>query len=123
MNLRGKLVRIIEVQQNFVATQHTQSRRTFNVRLDEENLHQWTGGQFAMHIEERLSETVLNSWKLTNQRFSKFISQFSDKDLQKEIAPGRNRVLYVVGHLAATNDRLFPLLRIGQRKYPELDPV
>ena len=76
-----------------------------------------------MHIEERLSETVLNSWKLINQRFSTLISQLSDEDLQKEISPGRNRALYVTGHLAATNDRLFPLLGIGQRRYPELDPV
>jgi hypothetical protein len=76
-----------------------------------------------MHNEERLSETVLNSWKLINQRFSTLISQLSDEDLQKEISPGRNRALYVVGHLAATNDRLFPLLGIGQRRYPELDPV
>jgi hypothetical protein len=31
--------------------------------------------------------------------------------------------LYILGHLAATNDRLFPLLGIGQRGYPEFDPV
>jgi len=76
-----------------------------------------------MHIEERISETVLNSWKLINQRLSTLISQLSDENLQKEIAPGRNRALYVIGHLAATNDRLFPLLGIGQRRYPELDPA
>src|ERR1700756_4817604 len=76
-----------------------------------------------MHIEERISETVLNSWKLINQRLSTLISQLSDEDLQKEVAPGRNRALYVIGHLAATSDRLFPLLGIGQRRYPELDLV
>ena len=28
---------------------------------------------------------------------------------------------YLVGHLAATHDRLFPLLRLGERLHPELD--
>ena len=65
----------------------------------------------------------MNSWKLIIQRLSTLICQLSDEDLQKEIAPRRNRALYVIGHLAATNDRLFPLLGIGQRRYPELDPV
>jgi uncharacterized damage-inducible protein DinB len=51
------------------------------------------------------------------------ISQLSDEDLEQEIALGRNRVLYIVGHVAATNDRLFPLLGIGQRTYRGLDSV
>ena len=76
-----------------------------------------------MQIEQRLGQTVLNSWKLINQRFNAFISPLTDEDLQRQIAPGRNRVLYILGHLAATNDRLFPLLGIGQRTYPKLDPV
>jgi uncharacterized damage-inducible protein DinB len=76
-----------------------------------------------MHIEERLTQTVLSSWKLVNQRFSAFITPLSDEDLQKQIAPGRNRILYILGHLTATNDRLFPLLGIGQRSYSELDAV
>ena len=76
-----------------------------------------------MHIEGRFSQTVLNSWKLVNKRFNEVISELSDEDLEKEIAPGRNRPLYIVGHVTATNDRLFPLLGIGQRRYGHLDPV
>lgn len=76
-----------------------------------------------MHIEESLTKTVLNSWKSVNHRFNEVISQLSDDDLKKEIAPGRNRVLYIVGHVAATNDRLFPLLGIGERRYRDLDSV
>ncbi|SRR5258708_6916457 len=76
-----------------------------------------------MHIGESLSKTVLNSWKSVNHRFSEVISRLSDEDLEREIATGRNRALYVVGHVAATNDRLFPLLGIGERKYHDLDSV
>jgi hypothetical protein len=76
-----------------------------------------------MHIEEILTKTVLNSWKSVNHRYSEVISQISEEDLKKEIAPGRNRVLYIVGHVTATNDRLFTLLGIGERKYRDLDSV
>ena len=41
--------------------------------------------------------------------------------MQSEVAPGRNRVYYLVGHLAAINDRLSPMLGIGERLHPELD--
>jgi hypothetical protein len=51
------------------------------------------------------------------------ISRLSDEDLKQEIAPGRNRALYIVGHVTATNDRLFALLGIGQRRYRDLDSV
>jgi hypothetical protein len=30
-------------------------------------------------------------------------------------------VYYLLGHLTAVNDRLFPLLRLGERLHPELD--
>lgn len=76
-----------------------------------------------MAIDELFSQTVLNSWKSVNQRFAAVISPLSDEQLQLEIAPGRNRLVYIVGHLAATNDRLFPLLGLGERKYVDLDQV
>ena len=76
-----------------------------------------------MHFEGRLSQTILNSWKSANHRFNEVISKLSDEDLVREVAPGRNRPLYIVGHVTATNDRLFPLLGVGQRRYGGLDAV
>jgi hypothetical protein len=65
--------------------------------------------------------TVLRTWQAIVDRTSKTIASISDDDLQTEIAPGRNRLYYLLGHLAATQDRLFPLLRLGDRVYPQLD--
>lgn len=48
-------------------------------------------------------------------------SILSDEELQTEIAPGRNRVYYLLGHLTAHHDCLLPLLGIGSRLHPELD--
>ena len=74
-----------------------------------------------MTNEEILGVTVLNSWKLAISRFGKTLSELSDEQLQQQVAPGRNRVFYLLGHLTATQDRMFPLLGIGERLHPELD--
>ena len=74
-----------------------------------------------MTNEEILSVTVLSSWKLVISRFDKVLSELSDEQLQQQIAPGKNRVFYLVGHLIATHDRMFPLLGLGERLHPDLD--
>jgi uncharacterized damage-inducible protein DinB len=74
-----------------------------------------------MTNEEILGVTVLNSWKLAINRFGKTLSELSDEQFQQQVASGRNRVFYLLGHLTATHDRMFPLLGIGERLHPELD--
>ena len=74
-----------------------------------------------MTNEEILGVTVLNSWRLVIDRFNKTLSELSDEQLQQQVAPGRNRVFYLLGHLTAMHDRIFPLLGLRDRLRPELD--
>jgi hypothetical protein len=74
-----------------------------------------------MTNEEILAVTVLNSSKLAINRFGKPLSELSDEELQRQVAPGRNRVFYLLGHLTAVHDRMFPLLGLDGRLHPELD--
>ena len=74
-----------------------------------------------MTNEEIFGVTVLNSWRLVINRFNKTLSELSDEQLQQQVAPGRNRVFYLLGHLTAMHDRMFPLLGIGERLHTELD--
>jgi hypothetical protein len=71
--------------------------------------------------EQLLTAAALGSWNQVVSRLDKTISSFSDEDLEREIAPGRNRIYYLVGHLAAVNDRMLPMLFVGDRLHPELD--
>ena len=34
-----------------------------------------------------------------------------------------NRIIYLLGHLTAVHDAMIPLLRVGERLYPELADV
>jgi uncharacterized damage-inducible protein DinB len=76
-----------------------------------------------MTTEEQLSNTALNAWKLVTGRLDTAISPLTDEQLQKQVAPGKNRLLYLVGHLTAVHDRMFSLLGLGERLHPELDEI
>ena len=45
----------------------------------------------------------------------------SQEQLLQEVAPEKNRLIYLWGHLTAFNDALIPLLGFGPRIHPELD--
>jgi uncharacterized damage-inducible protein DinB len=74
-----------------------------------------------MKTEEIMSRTALNSWKLVIDRLSQAIAPLSDEQLERQVAVGKNRLRYLVGHLTAVHDRMLPLLGLGERLHPELD--
>ncbi|HEX3928777.1 MAG TPA: DinB family protein [Gemmatimonadales bacterium] len=75
----------------------------------------------ASHIDTTLVQTVVRAWQDTVARADKTLAEFSDADLQREVAAGRNRIYYLLGHLTAVQDRLVQLMRVGERKYAALD--
>jgi hypothetical protein len=74
-----------------------------------------------MTNEEVYVAVALNAWKGSIERADKMFAGLSDQDVLKEIAPGKNRLIYLWGHLTATHDAMLPLLDIGQRLHPEFD--
>ncbi|HEX4032154.1 MAG TPA: DinB family protein [Terracidiphilus sp.] len=74
-----------------------------------------------MTNEELFSLVAVNSWKQVVGRFDQGLAALSDEQLQKQVAPRKNRLYYLLGHLTAVHDRMFPLLGIGERLHPELD--
>jgi len=64
---------------------------------------------------------ILHAWDLNVKRTTKAFNGFSDEELFIEIAPGKNRVIYLLGHLVAVHDMMLPLLGLGERNYPQLD--
>jgi hypothetical protein len=66
---------------------------------------------------------ALTAWQTQNKRFTQLVASLSDEQLAREIAPGKNTGLYLIGHLIAVSDNLLPLLGFGERLYPALDNV
>jgi uncharacterized damage-inducible protein DinB len=66
-------------------------------------------------------QVAINSWRLILERANKALSNLTDDQLVKEVAPGKNRLVYLWGHLTAAHDAMFPILGLGERLHPELD--
>jgi hypothetical protein len=80
-----------------------------------------TGKQVHVTSEELLTSSALNAWKLVIGRVNEGIAPLSEEQLQRQVAPGKNRLLYLIGHLTVVHDRMFPMLSVGQRLHPELE--
>ena len=66
---------------------------------------------------------VLDAWLGQIARVDKLLSELNDEQLEREIAPGRNSGVYLIGHLAAIHDAMLPLLELGPELHPELEDV
>lgn len=68
-------------------------------------------------------KVAINSWHQVVERADKTFSQLPPDQLLREVAPGKNRIIYLWGHLIAVHDRMFTILGLGDRLHPELDAV
>ena len=76
-----------------------------------------------MTTEMSFIDSALRGWQSNVERADKLFGALSPEQLEKEVAPGKNRLIYLWGHLAAVNDALLPLLGIGERLHPEFDAM
>jgi hypothetical protein len=68
-------------------------------------------------------KVAINSWRLVVERADEIFSRLTEDQLLREVAPGKNRVIYLWGHLIAVHDRMFSILGMGPRLHLELDSV
>jgi hypothetical protein len=66
-------------------------------------------------------QTAIKAWEMQISRTDKFLSSLDDASLTKEIAPGKNRISYLIGHLIAVNDNIHAMFGMSERSYAHLD--
>lgn len=76
-----------------------------------------------MTPEHALAATAVHAWALGIRNAEKVFAGLSDEQLRQAVAPGKNRLVYLYGHLIAVHDAMLPLLGIGPRLHPELDAM
>jgi hypothetical protein len=74
-----------------------------------------------MTPEQQFADAALRAWKFNVDRVEASFANLNDEQLETRIAPDRNRLIYLLGHITAVHDRMLPLLGIGDRKHAELD--
>ena len=74
-----------------------------------------------MEQQEVFVQMALKAWNTQVNQANKFFDSLPDDSLLKEIAPGKNRIIYLLGHLIAVNDTMMSLFGLGERLYAHLD--
>ena len=77
----------------------------------------------ALTTAQLFATSALLNWEQAIGRATGFFDKCTDEELLQPIVPGKNRIIYLLGHLAAVHDRMLPMLNIGDRHYPHLDEV
>lgn len=76
-----------------------------------------------MATNQTLVKMTLDRWNASIKNCDELLNSINDEELQKETASGKNRGIYLLGHLIAAHDNMLPLLNFGEKKYPELNKV
>jgi hypothetical protein len=74
-----------------------------------------------MANEDVFVSVALSAWNGYIERADKLFSSLSEEQLMVPVAPGKNRLIYLWGHLTAVHDGMLPLLSFGPRLHPEFD--
>lgn len=69
---------------------------------------------------ETMVKMILDRWNGSIKNFDTIINSLDDETLEKEIATGKNRGIYLLGHLIAVHDDMLVLLDMGAKLHPEL---
>lgn len=73
-----------------------------------------------MESKQLFIKMVLDRWNGAIKSFEATLNALTDEQLQKEIAPGKNRGIYLLGHLVAVHDDMIVLLDMGDKLFPAL---
>jgi hypothetical protein len=63
---------------------------------------------------------ILDLWNSRIKATDELFSKLTDEQLMHEIAPGRNRGIYLLGHLTAVNDHMLAILGFEKQICPQL---
>ncbi|TGD58170.1 DinB family protein [Flavobacterium humi] len=74
-----------------------------------------------MNANQTMVKMILDRWHAMLGQFETALNSLSDEQLQHEISPGKNRGIYLLGHLIAVHDDMIAKLDFGKALYPELE--
>jgi hypothetical protein len=64
--------------------------------------------------EQLFALTTVKAWDLWLGRTTKFFDSLTDEQMFTEIAPGKNRAVYLYGHLLVVSDAMIPQMGLGE---------
>jgi DinB superfamily len=65
-------------------------------------------------------KTALTAWNQWASRATKLFDSLTDEQMLTPIVPGKNRPVYLLGHVLVVNDSMIPQLRLGDPDHANL---
>ncbi|HMT27796.1 MAG TPA: DinB family protein [Bacteroidia bacterium] len=66
---------------------------------------------------------IMDRWNASIKNYDNLLNSLTDNQLVNEITPGKNRGIYILGHLIAVHDDMLILLNMGEKLYPQLHKI
>ena len=66
---------------------------------------------------------VLDAWNKLLNEFDAALDSVTDEQLQNQIAPNKNRGIYILGHMVVVHDEIRKVLGFAELMYPEINKV
>lgn len=76
-----------------------------------------------MDTTQLMLKMIFDRWYASIKSCDTLLNSLTDEQLQKEIAPNKNRGVYLLGHLIAVHDDMLILLNMGDKLYPEFKKI
>lgn len=76
-----------------------------------------------MTTNQLIVKMLMDRWTASVKNCDDRLNSINDEQLQREVSPGKNRGVYILGHLIAVHDSMIVLLNMGEKKYPELAKI
>jgi len=76
-----------------------------------------------MTQQEITMKCLLDNWYSNVSRMDNLFDLLTDDQLQQQVSPGRNRGIYLLGHMAAVHSRLLPMVGAGDQLHTYLDEI
>jgi DinB superfamily len=73
--------------------------------------------------KELYVKMALSGWHGQNKRVQLLLDKLTDEQLNRQVSPGRNRGIYLMGHLATVSDMMLPLLGLGKPLNPAMQEI
>ncbi len=74
-----------------------------------------------MDQQQLFVQMAIHSWNAQVKNTGNLFEGLTDDQLMQEIAPGKNRGIYLMGHLTSYHDLMPEILGIGERTLPQLN--
>ena len=74
-----------------------------------------------MEQQQAIIKQLLTQWNKDVSAMTGIFEAQGEANALKEVAPGRNTVMYLLGHMLAVHDRLPEALDAGERSFKDLD--